>query len=194
MGSSSFTQALTRAVGDAGGETRLDPRDLVSAEPVTDARPHSVTVARRGEGVETLVIGAPEAVAAAAGATDAQRAAWHAALEAAAERGERVVGVAGHVEQGRWTLRGLIGFADALRAGIGAAMGEARSAGIQVVMVTGDHPATATSIAREAGLDVGTVTLGSELESSRDRPPTRSAASSRSRARPGGSWRSPATV
>jgi Ca2+-transporting ATPase len=162
---SSFTQALTRALEEAGvGEAHPDPLDLVSAEPITDGRPYSETVALRDGAVERLVIGAPEAVAAAAGASDDDRAAWHAAVETAAARGERVVGVAGRLDNEPWTLRGLVSFADALRTGIGAAVREARGAGIQVVMVTGDHPATATSIAREAGLGDGGVTLGSELE------------------------------
>ncbi|MEO8272617.1 MAG: cation-transporting P-type ATPase [Chloroflexota bacterium] len=164
VGTSSFTQALVRAVQAAGGDSQPDPADLISTEPVTDTRPYAMTVARRGEGTETLVIGAPEAVATLAGASNAESAAWHAAFEAAAARGERVVGVARRIDEGAWTLRGLIGFADALRPGIAEATAVAIGAGIQVVMVTGDHPATAQAIASEAGLYHGTVTLGSELE------------------------------
>jgi Ca2+-transporting ATPase len=169
IGTSSFTQALARAVESAGGDPQPDPADLVSTEPVTDRRPYAMTVARRGGVVETLVIGAPEAVAALAGASSEEAAAWHAAFEAAAARGERVVGVAGRIGERAWTLRGLVGFADALRPGIADATAVALGAGIQVVMVTGDHPATAQAIAAQAGLASGAVTdgavtLGSELE------------------------------
>jgi Ca2+-transporting ATPase len=50
---------------------------------------------------------------------------------------------------------GLLGLADPLRKEIPAAMAECRSAGIRVVMITGDYPATAMAIAREAGLGAG---------------------------------------
>ena len=165
IGTSSFTQALTRAVAAEGGDPEPDPPELISAEPVTDARPYSMTIARRGGVVETLVIGAPESVAEVAGASTEERAAWHAALEIAAARGERVVGVAGRIDERTWTMRGLVGFADALRPGIADATAVAIGAGIQLVMVTGDHPATAQAIAAQAGLDHDVVTLGSELES-----------------------------
>jgi magnesium-transporting ATPase (P-type) len=39
----------------------------------------------------------------------------------------------------------------------------ARRAGIQIVMVTGDHPATAMTVARDAGIPAHTIMLGSEL-------------------------------
>ena len=164
VGRSSFTEALARAVEAAGGDPRPDPGELLRTEPFADDHPYTSTVARRGDVEETLVIGAPEVVAALADGVEAQRAEWHAALEAAAGRGERVVGVAGRAGDGPWRLRGLIGFADALRSGIPEAMREAVAAGIQVVIVTGDHPATAMAIAREAGLEAGTVTLGAEVE------------------------------
>jgi Ca2+-transporting ATPase len=47
---------------------------------------------------------------------------------------------------------GLIALQDPVRPGVPAAIAECRRAGIRVVMITGDHPATALSIAREAGL------------------------------------------
>ena len=48
---------------------------------------------------------------------------------------------------------GLIGFADPLRSNVPAAVAECRSAGIRVLMITGDYPATARAIGGQAGLD-----------------------------------------
>jgi P-type Ca2+ transporter type 2C len=50
------------------------------------------------------------------------------------------------------TLCGLIGFIDPPRPEVFAAIKECKSAGIKVVMITGDHPATAKNIAVQLGL------------------------------------------
>ncbi len=50
---------------------------------------------------------------------------------------------------------GLLGLADPLRAEVVDAVVECRNAGIRVVMITGDYPATARAIAKAAQLDVG---------------------------------------
>ncbi len=50
------------------------------------------------------------------------------------------------------TMTGLIGLVDPPRAGIREAIVECHRAGIRVVMVTGDHPVTATSIAHAVGI------------------------------------------
>ena len=60
-------------------------------------------------------------------------------------------------------LVGLIGFVDPLRAGIPEAVRECRSAGIRVVMITGDHPETARAIAAQAGIEHDEVMTGPEL-------------------------------
>ena len=145
VGTSSFTQALTARRGGRRRRPAPDPADLLStASRSTDAGPYALTVARRGGVVETLVIGAPEAVAVHAHASSAERAAWHAALEIAAARGRarrrrRAAASTSALDAARARrLRG--------RAPAGDRRGEAAvaiGAGIQVVMVTGDHPATA---------------------------------------------------
>lgn len=50
------------------------------------------------------------------------------------------------------TLAGLIGFLDPPRPEVSTAIKECKSAGIKVVMITGDHPATAKNIAMQLGL------------------------------------------
>ena len=63
---------------------------------------------------------------------------------------------------------GLIGFADPLRPNVPAAVAECRSAGIRVLMITGDYPATARAVAREAGLDAAKILSGDDIEAMTD--------------------------
>ena len=63
---------------------------------------------------------------------------------------------------------GLVGLADPLRASVPAAVAECRTAGIKVVMITGDYPATAKAIARQAGLDADDVVTGDDLKAMSD--------------------------
>ncbi len=51
---------------------------------------------------------------------------------------------------------GFVGISDPLRPGVRAAVKRCHDAGIRVVMLTGDHPATARAIAQQAGLLNGT--------------------------------------
>jgi len=63
---------------------------------------------------------------------------------------------------------GLIGFADPLRANVPAAVAECRSAGVRVVMITGDYPATARAIGKQAGVEATDVLSGEEMEAMTD--------------------------
>jgi magnesium-transporting ATPase (P-type) len=60
---------------------------------------------------------------------------------------------------------GFLGISDTLRAGVAEAVRRCRSAGIRLIMLTGDHPATARAVAREIGLlDDGRVLTGFDIE------------------------------
>jgi Ca2+-transporting ATPase len=64
---------------------------------------------------------------------------------------------------------GLIGLADPLRPTVKQAIAECHAAGIRVIMITGDYPATALSIARQSGLDSGDgVITGAEMDALND--------------------------
>ena len=54
--------------------------------------------------------------------------------------------------EGGFRFAGLLAFEDPVRAGVREAVADCMAAGMRVVMVTGDHPATAAAIAREIGL------------------------------------------
>jgi Ca2+-transporting ATPase len=164
-GRSSFTTALGEAVAAAGGEAHPPRELLLTGRPFDAARPYATTTSRGEAGPIGLAIGAPEAILDLAPPNDpAARTAWHARLEEAANRGERIVAVARRVDDGPWSVRALIGFADPLRPGIPEALAAAVGAGIQVVVVTGDHPTTAAAIAAQAGIDPSSIVLGAELD------------------------------
>lgn len=63
------------------------------------------------------------------------------------------------------TLLGIVGIIDPLRSEAKASVFECRQAGVQVAMITGDHPATALAIAKELDLanDFSQVVTGQQL-------------------------------
>ena len=92
-----------------------------------------------------------------------------------AKEGLRVIGVArsafseSSLPEGQhdftFEFMGLIGLADPVRPAVKKAIQECYSAGIRVVMITGDYPVTAQNIASEIGLmNVTEVITGPELE------------------------------
>src|SRR5690606_11532629 len=61
-------------------------------------------------------------------------------------------------------LLGLVGLADPPRPEVEAALGVAKQAGVETIMITGDHPTTARAIAEELHiLDGGRVVTGDEV-------------------------------
>ena len=117
--------------------------------------------------------GAPEAIGALCHLNAKDLKALKDSVEAMAAEGLRVLGVARVSHRGttmpekqhdfKFEFLGLVGLTDPLRASVPEAVSDCRSAGIRVMMITGDYPATANVIARQAGLDVERVVTGSEV-------------------------------
>jgi Ca2+-transporting ATPase len=119
--------------------------------------------------------GSPEAIFELCNLPPVERERLHAKMDSFAARGIRLLGVAEATlmpAQGAYppsqrdipfSFTGLIGFADPLRATAPAAVRECREAGIRVIMITGDYPATARAIAAQAGIDGSAVISGDEL-------------------------------
>ena len=95
--------------------------------------------------------------------------------DAMAADGLRVLGVANATFAGNawpasqhdfdFTFLGLIGLADPVRPEVPAAIDECDKAGVKVVMITGDYPATAAAIGRKIGLPAKTqIMTGAEIE------------------------------
>ena len=90
--------------------------------------------------------------------------------ERLAAAGMRVLAVARAQRNEPLQLLGLVAFRDPLRPDAPAALAECRSASVRVVMITGDHPATASAIARDAGFgdDAARVVTGDQLTATPD--------------------------
>ena len=118
--------------------------------------------------------GAPEAIGALCRLDGEELARLHRAAGTMAAQGLRVLAVAraGHArgelpagQDGfRFSLLGLIGLTDPLRAEVPDAIAQCRTAGIRVIMITGDYPATAANIAQRAGLPGSGVLDGATLD------------------------------
>ena len=165
------------------GTEHLHPNwTLVRQYPLSDALLALSHVWRSPDGHEYVIAakGAPEAIADLCHAVPHQQAALQAEVATMAAEGLRVLGIArarfrtGSLPREQhdfaFELIGLCGLADPVRPTAARAIQECYAAGIRVVMITGDHPQTAQSIAREIGLRApGNVLTGAELDRLSDR-------------------------
>ncbi|MBM3563157.1 MAG: cation-translocating P-type ATPase [Alphaproteobacteria bacterium] len=183
------SRMLTRAALRASSLNPLDPMDRAVHVYAADAG-----VATEGEPVRSFPIrpdllafiqcwrdpsgesyaakGAPEAIFKLARLSDEERTRLEIQIADLAHRGLRVLAVATTIpspqaptpEAASFNFVGLLAFEDPLREDVPAAVAAARRAGVAVAMITGDYPATALAIARQAGLDSDAgVIVGAEI-------------------------------
>ncbi len=129
---------------------------------------------KSGETKQTVAAkGAPEAIASLCHLNAKDLAAVTKSINTMAAAGLRVLGVASVNFSGgkypssprgfKFKFLGLVGLADPLRKTVPEAVNQCRSAGIKVVMITGDYPATAQAIAKQAGITSDEVIIGDQL-------------------------------
>ena len=165
--------ALFRAAAEAGHDPAeaATRRPRVGEIPFTAERARMTTLHRAGREVVAYTKGAPEHVLercidrlTANGLAPLDRRAVMEQADTLAEDGLRVMGFSIRrlgepgmeaateaVEAGQ-TFLGLVGLMDPPRPEAAEAVATCQSAGIRVVMITGDHPVTARSIARRLGI------------------------------------------
>ncbi|CAH2603612.1 Calcium-transporting ATPase [Rhodovastum atsumiense] len=138
--------------------------------PFDSGRRRMATLHRGGEGCDLYVKGAPEsvlplcrAIAAGRGEASLNRPVLAQALERMASEGLRVLALAWRrcpvplpqseaALERDLTLLGFVGLFDPARPEARAAVATCRAAGITPIMITGDHPATALTLARQVGI------------------------------------------
>jgi Ca2+-transporting ATPase len=114
--------------------------------------------------------GAPETLIARSTLSPAQVADWNARALAHAREGYRVLALAcGDGErEDELTFLGLVMLWDPPRREVPDALKMATMAGLRVVMITGDHPATAAAVARVIGVAAERVVTGAEFDALSD--------------------------
>ena len=168
-----FLVAEHKVADVAAREARFDRVDVV---PFTSERKMMTTLQRDGEDERMLMIskGAPDVLLDRCSRErrdgddlpldGERRAALLATVDGLADRALRTLAVAyREVERGATTIGpdheedmvwlGVVGIVDPPRDEVAASIREAHSAGIQVVMITGDHPRTARRIADQLDVD-----------------------------------------
>ena len=155
-------------------------QSLIRSYPLTEGLLAMTQVWQTGKSQIATAKGAPEAIAGLCQLGPVATKAVNSQVNAMASQGLRVLGLAVAeatdlpsdlpAAQTGFAFRflGLVGLADPLRAQVPAAVAECRAAGIKVVMITGDYPATARAIAAAAGLQGDTVITGPDLQAMTD--------------------------
>ncbi len=150
--------------------------DVINELPFDSKKKFAAKLVRENGRNRALVFGAPEIVLAKCDLDDQSYRAYREVIDDMTKRGLRGLLLAeqAEVKDGEFVqekltnLRpiGLVGLRDPLRREARATVAEAMAAGVRVILITGDHPATASVIAAELGLPVQpeNVIIGSELE------------------------------
>ncbi len=152
----------------------VDPGELRRQRPRRGERPFDsawkfmrVTVEHDARRVGYFK-GASEVILARSTLTADERERWSRRAEDEAKRGHRVLGLAAGDDEAEDGLRflGLVMLWDPPRPEVLAAVRAAQDAGVRVLMITGDHPATAQAIAGVVGIDGAAegVLTGAELD------------------------------
>jgi Ca2+-transporting ATPase len=161
--------AHARACGlDVGATRARAPR--VSGRPFDSAWKFTRTTSSTKTGVESHFKGAPEAILARARLSPEEKARWEALAETAATEGRRVLALARRADEAEHDIEmlGLIELTDPPREEARGSVLTAQHAGIRVILLTGDHPATALNVARHVGIPSERVALGDEIEVATD--------------------------
>lgn len=178
---------MERAINDLGSHKLIDTEHIHDSWEFVKEYPLSsglfaLSHVWKSKNDQDYVIaskGAPEAIADLCHLDDSKKAEFFKEVTMMATKGLRVLAVARSrfkeeslpekQHDFEFELLGIIGFEDPVRLTVPSAIKECHSAGIRVMMITGDYPVTALHIADKIGLEnVEKVMTGNELDGMTD--------------------------
>ncbi len=137
------------------------PPETIATYPYTEQRRRETTVVRLQGRLHAISKGSPELLLGCSDLDANQQERWISEVDRLATTGHKVLACLLWDLDAAWSggepdrggrLLGLLAFEDPIRDSAAGAVQECRNAGIRIIMVTGDHPATATHVARALGL------------------------------------------
>lgn len=160
----------------------LDDGTRVALFPFTEERRRETAVWQEGDTLFASTKGTPELILQLCELDAGRKTEWLEQVERLAAEGRKAIGCAaqtfhrdgwrGEEPTEKFSFAGLVVCEDPVRDGVADSMRVCREAGVHVMMVTGDHPATATAVGRAIGLGAGhppRVVLGKDVASLRAR-------------------------
>jgi Ca2+-transporting ATPase len=178
---------MEKAMKDLGGRTLANTEHihkdwaLLREYPLSSQMLAMSRVWQSPDGQEYVIAakGAPEAIADLCHFDAIQHQMMHRQIEGMADHGLRVIAVAravfrpGELPESQHDFHfeylGLLGLADPVRPGVPEAVHDCYTAGIRVIMITGDYPGTARNIAEAIGLrPIDQIITGPELDGMSD--------------------------
>jgi Ca2+-transporting ATPase len=143
-----------------------DERPRRSSLPFDSAHKFMRVTVEENSALMSYLKGAPEALITRSRVSVIERRSWEEKAEGYASEGFRILALGCREGEGDEEIEflGLVLLWDPPRPEVPEAIRRAQEAGIHILMVTGDHPATALAIAREVGISPGRVLTGIELE------------------------------
>ncbi len=178
---------MEKAIKELGGRTLINTEHLHNTWKLIREYPLSENLLAmshvwRSTDDKAFVIaakGSPEAIADLCHFSEEQKNALGVQINTMANQGLRVLGVAkaefvsndlpNEQHDFEFKFIGLLGMADPIRPEVPSAISECYAAGIRVIMITGDYPGTASSIARQIGLKpADEIITGPELDAMSD--------------------------
>lgn len=152
--------------------------ELIREYPLSAALPAMTRVYAASQNEENLKVyckGAPEVVLQLCKTPDDELKKYEEIIRRFAEKGYRIIAAANcewsknelpeHQSGFPFIFQGIVGFEDPVRPEVPQAIRECYDAGIKVIMITGDYPATAKSIASKIGLKHNdNIITGSDLQ------------------------------
>lgn len=167
--------ATDKAIREKAQELKLQTMNgvIFRERGLGDGRKTKTALQKTDGKFELFMIGAPEEVFK---SVHGDMSRFQQELDLETEKGRRVIAVATRtisvsekdkdfaMLEKELTLLGLISIEDPARQGVRETLEMAKKAGIRTIMVTGDHPQTALSIARSVGIAATKAVIGSEID------------------------------